>query len=214
MPGSNYRTSRVELEAQQSTCCAVDCDATSVIASRTIPLCESHLIQSYRETTQYLKTQTKVDVLQGVPDFKLIGDPFGYCPSCDYLLLARDESGRVKCINDNGCSYTATPREFHQLCDVRIREMTEHSESVYYIRFGDRVKIGTTKNLSKRLKAIPHDEVMATEPGGLYVEQQRHKQFAHLQISTGSHREWFTLTPELLAHINAVSARQDATAAS
>ncbi|MEV6432591.1 GIY-YIG nuclease family protein [Nocardia sp. NPDC051463] len=90
-----------------------------------------------------------------------------------------------------------------KLCDQRARKMTEHDEVVYYIRFGDRVKIGTTKNLEKRLIAIPHDEVLATEPGGLYVEQQRHKQFAHIRV----HHEWFDLTPELSEHISAVRAR-------
>lgn len=205
-----HNANRPEVEI----CCAIDCDAPTVIASRILPLCEPHLIQSYRETTQYIRSrQAEMAVALELPVFKLVGDPFGYCPSCDYLLLARDEkSGNVKCINDNGCGYTASVREFHQLCDVRIREMTEHSESVYYIRFGDRVKIGTTKNLTKRLKAVPHDEVMATEPGGLYVEQRRHGQFEHLRIRTGTHREWFTLTPELAEHIAAVRARQDAAA--
>lgn len=80
---------------------------------------------------------------------------------------------------------------------------------VYYVRFSDRVKIGTTHNLAKRLADVPHDEVLATEPGGLILERQRHEQFAHLRV----HREWFTLTPELADHIAAVRAREDAVAA-
>lgn len=75
-------------------------------------------------------------------------------------------------------------------------------ECVYYIRFGDRIKIGTTKNLLNRLVAIPYDEVLAIEPGGFGLESLRHKDF-------GAHRingEWFNNSPEILAHINLVRA--------
>lgn len=73
-----------------------------------------------------------------------------------------------------------------------------HPPIVYYLRFADRIKIGTTKNLGSRLKVIPHDEVLATEPGDHELEHQRHEQFAHLRI-TG---EWFESGPDLLAHIS------------
>ena len=59
---------------------------------------------------------------------------------------------------------------------------------VYYIRFGDRIKIGTTGNLTGRLMTLPHDELLATEPGGIELEKQRHRQFA-ADLVAG--REWF-----------------------
>ena len=67
---------------------------------------------------------------------------------------------------------------------------------VYYVRFGDRVKIGTTTQLKTRLVNVPHDEVLAVEPGGFELERQRHNQFATHHVV----REWFGVHPELMAH--------------
>jgi excisionase family DNA binding protein len=71
---------------------------------------------------------------------------------------------------------------------------------VYYIRFGDRIKIGTTVNLVSRLGNLPHDQLLATEPGGVNLEGLRHAQFAEHRIRG----EWFRPAPELLAHIGSV----------
>lgn len=68
---------------------------------------------------------------------------------------------------------------------------------VYYLRFGDRVKIGTTTRLAKRLREIPHDEILAVEQGGVDVECRRHVQFADLRV-TG---EWFDYGPALREHV-------------
>jgi len=69
---------------------------------------------------------------------------------------------------------------------------------VYYIRFGDRVKIGSTGNLARRLKDLPHDELLATEPGTTVTEFARHAQFDELRI-TG---EWFQYVEPLTDHID------------
>lgn len=201
---------RPQLDSRPGTCCAVGCESAPVLVSKDVPLCEQHVIAAYRAIGEFLNTQQAVRARS--VKYTLVGKPFGICPSCDLVLLTRNpDDGDVKCIYPS-CGYTASAPEFRKLCDRRIRELSEHSEVVYYLRFGDRVKIGTTKNLEQRLIALPHDEVMATEPGGIHVEQQRHKQFGHLRIRTGSHREWFQLTPELAQHIAAVRARQDAAA--
>jgi Helix-turn-helix domain len=68
---------------------------------------------------------------------------------------------------------------------------------VYYVRFADRIKIGTSTNLSSRLRGVPHDELLATEPGDWLVEHMRHEQFARYRI-TG---EWFRRGQALLDHI-------------
>jgi hypothetical protein len=68
---------------------------------------------------------------------------------------------------------------------------------VYYVRFADRVKIGTTTNLGGRLNGIPYDEVLATEPGGYELEAQRHREFAADRIVG----EWFTYSDRLRRHI-------------
>lgn len=68
---------------------------------------------------------------------------------------------------------------------------------VYYMRVGNRVKIGYSTNLKQRLTAVVPEEVMATEPGGRLLEQVRHRQFAELWVA----REWFRLEEPLIGHI-------------
>ncbi len=63
---------------------------------------------------------------------------------------------------------------------------------VYYLRHGDRVKIGTTANPRQRFGAIWHEEVLAFERGDRRLEHRRHEQFAADRFA-GS--EWFRLTP-------------------
>jgi hypothetical protein len=73
---------------------------------------------------------------------------------------------------------------------------------VYYIRVGNHIKIGYSKNLSKRMRSYPPDsEVLAFEPGSLELERRRHLQFRH-QLRMG--QEWFAPSLDLLAHIETV----------
>lgn len=194
-------------------CCAIACKAEAVIESFQLPLCESHLIESYRQAREYI--QVKRDrAEQGEPlspelpvFVEMVKLPFGICPVCDLLGLHRDKvTGAVMCCHGE-CGYSADRAEFDRLCQERIAAASAVQEVVYYVRFGDRVKIGTTKDLKQRLVHIPHDEVMATEPGGIFVEQQRHKQFKHLRAKVGTNREWFQLTAELAEHIAGIKAR-------
>lgn len=69
-------------------------------------------------------------------------------------------------------------------------------EVVYYLRWDDRIKIGTSAQPRKRLAAIWHQELLAFERGGRALERQRHRDFA--DVREGG--EWFTATPELRAH--------------
>lgn len=68
---------------------------------------------------------------------------------------------------------------------------------VYYLRFDQRVKIGTSRRPRQRLARIRHDELLAFERGDRTVEQRRHREFA--PIREGG--EWFTFTTELEAHV-------------
>lgn len=76
-------------------------------------------------------------------------------------------------------------------------------EVVYYMRLGNRVKIGWTTNLTVRRAAIQPEEVMVTEPGGQKLEYQRHQQFKHLRVSG----EWFRLEGPLADHIDALRSK-------
>ncbi len=76
---------------------------------------------------------------------------------------------------------------------------------VYYLRYDNRVKIGTSRQPRRRLASIRHDELLAFEHGDRVREQQRHRQFA----SAREGGEWFTLTPEIRAHIAALQRHGD-----
>lgn len=97
-------------------------------------------------------------------------------------------------------------------CEWRVGEVPDDDldrprvEVVYYIRYRDQIKIGTSVNPRMRLASLPHDEVLAFERGGRAVEQRRHAQFA-------AHRfpgtEWFAVHDALLEHIAELAAGVD-----
>lgn len=72
-----------------------------------------------------------------------------------------------------------------------------HEPVVYYMRFMDTVKIGTTTDVGTRRIAVPCQGVMAIEFGGRELEVQRHREF----IDSHKHREWFQLDEHLGSHI-------------
>jgi hypothetical protein len=72
---------------------------------------------------------------------------------------------------------------------------------VYYLRYADRVKIGTTSNPRQRFAAIWHDDLLALERGDRRREQQRHAQFAEERFGR---TEWFEHSEALQAHIDDV----------
>ena len=77
---------------------------------------------------------------------------------------------------------------------------------VYYLRHGERVKIGTTANPRQRFAAIWHEQVLAFERGDRTLERQRHEQFAADRF-VGS--EWFRMSTPLREHIASVAAGVD-----
>lgn len=76
---------------------------------------------------------------------------------------------------------------------------------VYYIRFDDRIKIGTTMNPRQRLARLWHTEVLAFERGGRALERRRHEQFASARIGG----EWFAAESALESHVRVVAAGVD-----
>lgn len=119
------------------------------------------------------------------------------CPACDVRALTGYQLGHQ--LDCQSCGHIVPldqPLPRLKLSDVQKPPI---EDVVYYMRFGDRVKIGTTRNLAQRRAAIPHDELLATEPGGRDVERTRHLQFRGSRV-TGQ-REWFHLTHEIRQHI-------------
>lgn len=88
--------------------------------------------------------------------------------------------------------------EYERRRPERIQKARERPHVVYYMRIGDRVKVGTTANLDLRMANFNPEELLATEPGGYDVERERHQQFAHLR----THGEWFVYDAELKDHID------------
>lgn len=95
------------------------------------------------------------------------------------------------------------------ICEWRVGEIPSGEsvppriDVVYYIRFQDRIKIGTSATPRSRIAALPCDEVLAFEQGARPLEQRRHAQFAADRIGTG---EWFRQSDALLEHIAQLSA--------
>lgn len=82
--------------------------------------------------------------------------------------------------------------------------LVEKTWHVYYVQFGDRVKIGVTSNLVRRLDELPWDKLLTVEKGDREVEQERHKQFASDRVNG----EWFRMSNEIVRHINSVIERE------
>ncbi|MDQ0735738.1 GIY-YIG nuclease family protein [Arthrobacter agilis] len=94
-------------------------------------------------------------------------------------------------------------------CEWRVGDVLDDGlppprvDVVYYLRFRDRIKIGTTANPRQRLARIWHDEVLAFERGDRLVERRRHEQFAALRLDRS---EWFTAAPDLEEHVGRLAA--------
>lgn len=94
------------------------------------------------------------------------------------------------------------------ICEWRVGEIPDRElervrvDVVYYLRLGDRIKIGTSFNPRSRFAALPHDEVLAFERGDRRLEHRRHEQFAADRIG-GS--EWFRAGDALVAHAAALA---------
>ena len=65
----------------------------------------------------------------------------------------------------------------------------EHPGFVYFVEVGERIKIGYSVDVRRRMRAYPPGSVLlAVEPGSPEMERQRHQQFAGCLLDG---REWF-----------------------
>jgi hypothetical protein len=85
-------------------------------------------------------------------------------------------------------------RERHE-ADIRSLRK-DRPGFVYFLRVGERIKIGYSVDVKRRMRAYPPGcELLAVEPGDRELETQRHRQFAG---SRTDGREWFRPTPDIL----------------
>ncbi len=80
----------------------------------------------------------------------------------------------------------------------------ERCESwVYFIRIGNRIKIGYSINPERRARELGQAKLIHCVPGGRIEEQRLHLKFAHLR----DHGEWFCDDPELVDYIDGLPGR-------
>lgn len=139
-----------------------------------------------------------------------------------HLALAADWAGRehgvvdalpspcVACGSRLGVRYPSS--WLCAVCEWRLGDSPDGElprprvDVVYYIRFDDRIKIGTTASPRQRLGRLWHDELLAFERGDRALEQRRHQQFAQFRLERS---EWFARHPALDAHIEGLAAGVD-----
>ena len=162
---------------EPAACAVPGCDAAAE-APEVLPLCADHV--------------TAAAELRAVGATDLLPAP---CVLCGSRIGIRLLSGWA-------CGVCEWPHGEHpdaELAPPRV-------DVVYYLRFRDRVKIGTSANPRQRFGAIRHEEVLAFERGDRRLEQRRHGQFAE---ERGGTSEWFALSDRLAAHIDALAGGVD-----
>jgi hypothetical protein len=152
--------------------CDVPCCGSPMERNAPLGLCSAHLLAAYEWVAR--------DV--GITD--VLPSP---CLACGSRLGVRYPSGWL-CAT---CEW--------RLGDIPDGERMPHRvDVVYYLRFRDRIKIGTSSNPRARLAQLRFDELVAFERGGRATEHRRHLQFASHRF-TGS--EWFHAHDALTRHI-------------
>lgn len=142
-----------------------------------LSLCTTHLLAAYDWVA---REEGVTDVLPGA------------CLVCGSRVGVRYPSGWVCAV----CEWRLGEVPDPELAAPRV-------DVVYYARYRERVKIGTSSNPRQRLAVIPHDEVLAFERGGRLLEQRRHAEFA---ASRWAGSEWFRLDDALVRHIAELAA--------
>lgn len=159
-------------------CAAPACGDTAE-PSAPVPLCRDHLLAAAEW------------VVGAVGETDVLPAP---CLACGARLGVRWPSGWL-------CA----------VCEWRHGEVPEASthpvrvDVVYYLRWRDRIKIGTSSRPRGRLAQLRHDELLAFERGDRTLEQQRHAQFAALRLGG----EWFAAKAPLLEHVAALDTGSD-----
>ena len=118
--------------------------------------------------------------------------PLNLC--AHHLLVAADWAGRETGVTDVlpspclACGSRLGVRYpsgwLCAVCEWRVGDIPDGEaflnrvDVVYYLRYRDRIKIGTSANPRQRLASIRHDELLAFERGNRLTEQRRHAQFA------------------------------------
>ena len=165
-------------------CCYTDEDRPSCLGRRMagLPMCQRHMLRTFRDA-----------LVEGVLPADVFAD---LIRQTDTLLGL----GRIQRRNIDD----EVMRDHLQRSEAMKREQVaarEERSVVYYVQLTrDRIKIGFTTDLTKRLASYrAHaDDLLAVEVGGRVKEAERHQQFASLRIGRS---EDFNAGPALLEHV-------------
>lgn len=200
MAASNDPTWHATL-AFTDTCCKPGCEApaSSATASQ-VPLCEVHILDVYKAVNRMLTVENpKLDEYALLPlEQQRIPGPCPACGHAGYLMLS--VADRIRCLSAF-CYYESSSAEFEQLRRRLLYDLAGERSVVYYLKFGDWVKIGTTTRLKQRLQKLQTVEMLyGFEFGGRKLERRRHDNFIHYRMFG----EWFEDNTHIRGHINNV----------
>ncbi|UFS59043.1 GIY-YIG nuclease family protein [Subtercola endophyticus] len=172
----------VEHEPRASSPCGARLEGEPACGEPAAPgsslnLCTRHLLAAYDEVA------ADVGVTDALPS---------PCLACSSRLGVRYPSGWLCAVCEWKYGDVPDPGSAAIRVDV-----------VYYVRAGERIKIGTSANPRGRLAQLHFDELLAFERGDRHLERRRHAQFGAHRVA-GS--EWFAVHDELLQHIHLVAA--------
>lgn len=145
-----------------------------------LPMCQKHMHWTFREAIYGERLPTDVWL-------ELAKDT-------EHMMTVRETVERFEFNHELRSERQAREAE-------QRREREEAASVVYYVALtGGRIKIGTTTQVSRRMRElrVRDEDVLAIEQGGRLVEIERHHQFAHLRIGRS---EEFHRAPDLEQHI-------------
>lgn len=154
-----------------------------------VNLCMEHMREAYQFCVENFSTVSRRRF-----------DNSKRCPECDCLAVEFLELDMLKGICSQ-CGYNGNRPDFPDNVRLNESKFKDAPAVVYYIKHGDRIKIGTSQNWKHRITELPHDELLALEPGDRTKEQQRHREFADTRVRR---TEWFTVSDDLVEHIASV----------
>jgi hypothetical protein len=115
------------------------------------------------------------------------------------LIVQAKPAGELEARKDGLASAAAVAANTRAAKDGQSKAAQTAPGYVYYLRIGDRIKIGWTSNVWQRTKAYPPNaELLATHPGTRETEKLMHAKFAHLLVDG---REWFQDHDSIKLHV-------------
>lgn len=176
----------------------------------------------HKDTVKFIRPHKTGTGIRG-QRYVRMNNGYGYlCPKCREVIFYDRKEQQYYCWKPE-CAFRESKAEYARtLKDIRTtlarggailnanvlakREAEKAARAevlasvVYYIRFRDVIKIGTTGDLKNRMADIPFEEILALEPGDTKLERARHRQFGQYRV----HGEWFEIHDDLTAHIEQV----------